>query len=848
MKLKNISRTLLYAVLVIISGLILLIYWLDYNPLKIDSIKFGPIQIESLNLSVSKGFESERLRITLGDLDIAISQVSVSWQKWWFLLGNIDSVICNEVKFNMPESSHNNLKKNNDKQSLMGLSLIKRLNIQFIKIVKLRSIDSAFEADSIEASLSGSQLQIDGSKFRMRSNEKVLLHAPKFRGKFHFPTNRLILEKFELHNDQIGNLSIKDLNLPISMKPGVTITCRELYLNKIDQTLTDFQLDWKNNKSYQSRFKLLKVGELEVFNLILSENLNLNALKFKANKFKLNLDLQWLDRLLDKRLSKFLSVLPNPLATGEFFPHCDTDQIMGVEIHGSAHLQKDYNLQNDINLTTSLYWSNTDNTESTIFSHIEHKPGQTDYQIIPLRLSISKNKQDIWRSTLSGTIAYSDSRLLFNRLQLDKIQWQNKFSAFNINTRDFSIDKKLNMYGSLNTGSIYLHKILTSGPSNIELRGALDNIKAKINVKNLIVKDFGKAESTKLTAHFDGDQLKLQFDLQNYSKLKSYSSEASGSMTWSPQFSEGFIQIKTGSLRLVDYLNFDSRDDSGVTSSNSAYRWTIEGQTAISDEQVQGLGNFSLIFDHRLEGPSGFAELKSAIFKLAGNKFTLIEPAHLKLFPKPREKFKDELLWSANSQYQSQTLTEQLQTMWNASNPHNDKFYDYGIWIHLLAGVKFRGEDLEVKISGKYPQLKFRLTSLSGRSDEELRNSFLGSLQNKLDGQEIASPGPTNDYKSGANLLVNTMIDSFFGSIFNDFGTQFHTQIGSSEQNSVGIRQPLGENVSVGITQGKQGNIQTKSKNFELQFQPGSSLKIENIEKEGYQNETQVEIQKRFRF
>ena len=126
-------------------------------------------------------------------------------------------------------------------------------------------------------------------------------------------------------------------------------------------------------------------------------------------------------------------------------------------------------------------------------------------------------------------------------------------------------------------------------------------------------------------------------------------------MTWSPQYSEGFIKINTGSLRLADYLTFDSQDDSTETTSDAAYHWTIKGKTAINDDQVQGLGHFSLVFDHRLEGPSGFAELESAVFKLAGNKFRLIEPAHLKLFPKPKDTFKDELLWSTTSQNQSQS-------------------------------------------------------------------------------------------------------------------------------------------------------------------------------------------------
>ena len=98
-------------------------------------------------------------------------------------------------------------------------------------------------------------------------------------------------------------------------------------------------------------------------------------------------------------------------------------------------------------------------------------------------------------------------------------------------------------------------------------------------------------------------------------------------MTWSPDGSEGFIKINTGSISLADYLNFDSSDDSNEETSPSPYQWTISGKTMIDDDQLEGSTNFKLVFDHRFEGPSGSAELESGIFKLAGNKFTLIEPA-----------------------------------------------------------------------------------------------------------------------------------------------------------------------------------------------------------------------------
>ena len=282
----------------------------------------------------------------------------------------------------------------------------------------------------------------------------------------------------------------------------------------------------------------------------------------------------------------------------------------------------------------------------------------------------------------------------------------------------------------------------------------------------------------------------------------------------------GFIKINTGSISLADYLNFDSSDDSNKETSPSPYQWTISGKTMIDDDQLEGSTNFKLVFDHRFEGPSGSAELESGIFKLAGNKFTLIEPAKIKLFPKAKAVYQDELIQTLQSQNHSQTLTEQLQAMWDASNPNEERYFEHGIWIHLIAGVKFRGEDIEIKISGRYPQLRFNLTSLSGKSDEELLSSFMGSLQSQLGDQTSKLSRTEDQNKQGANLIVNTMIDSFFGSVFNNLGTQFHTQIGNSTQSSVSIQQPLGDNLSIGLTQGKEGNIETKSKNFELQFKP----------------------------
>ena len=49
---------------------------------------------------------------------------------------------------------------------------------------RLESINSELEADSITANLSGSQLQIQGSNFIMRTLDQKLLSAPKLIGKF----------------------------------------------------------------------------------------------------------------------------------------------------------------------------------------------------------------------------------------------------------------------------------------------------------------------------------------------------------------------------------------------------------------------------------------------------------------------------------------------------------------------------------------------------------------------------------------------------------------------------------------------------------------------------------------
>ena len=76
-----------------------------------------------------------------------------------------------------------------------------------------------------------------------------------------------------------------------------------------------------------------------------------------------------------------------------------------------------------------------------------------------------------------------------------------------------------------------------------------------------------------------------------------------------PSFS-GLHTISTGSISLADYLNFDSSDKSAEETSSADYRWTIQGQTVLNDEQLKGNTSFKLVFDHRFEGPSGSARTK----------------------------------------------------------------------------------------------------------------------------------------------------------------------------------------------------------------------------------------------
>ncbi len=318
----------------------MLIYWLNSNHLKIDSIEFGPVSIQSLNLKLSQGFQSKKVSVSLGELNISLSEVSINWNQWWFLLGNFESVICKEVRFSIPDFDENNPSTKTDSESVINHVLTRRLNIEVIKVDILKSINSELEAESITASLSGSQLRIQGSNFNMRSKNNELLSAPTFKGKFHFPTNRLVLENFQLHNNQIGNLKIKDLDIPINLRPGVSISCREVHLDSLDQILRDYKLNWKDDNSYQLSFRLKKNGNLLVSRVILDQNLDLQELKFNAQKFEVNFNLLRADRLLNNQLSKFISRLPSPLVTGDIFPEFKSGETLKVKLDGKLSISQ----------------------------------------------------------------------------------------------------------------------------------------------------------------------------------------------------------------------------------------------------------------------------------------------------------------------------------------------------------------------------------------------------------------------------------------------------------------------------------------------------------------------------
>jgi len=106
----------------------------------------GNYQIKSLDLKLSKGFQSEKLLVKLGDLDISLSDVSVNWSKWRFLLGNFDSVVCKEVKFNLPEFDQSTKAVGTDSRSRINHVLTRRLNINLIKVDSIKSINSELEA------------------------------------------------------------------------------------------------------------------------------------------------------------------------------------------------------------------------------------------------------------------------------------------------------------------------------------------------------------------------------------------------------------------------------------------------------------------------------------------------------------------------------------------------------------------------------------------------------------------------------------------------------------------------------------------------------------------------------
>ena len=56
MKLRYLTRSVLYGAFLILALFMTLLYWFNSNHLIIDSFKFGPVQIKSLDFKLSKDF------------------------------------------------------------------------------------------------------------------------------------------------------------------------------------------------------------------------------------------------------------------------------------------------------------------------------------------------------------------------------------------------------------------------------------------------------------------------------------------------------------------------------------------------------------------------------------------------------------------------------------------------------------------------------------------------------------------------------------------------------------------------------------------------------------------------
>lgn len=847
MTIKNLIRIISVFFFLIIFGIIGLYYWLSSNELKIAKFDFGPLKFESLEINTSRNLRIKRLDFNLTNLSLDLKNISVNWKSSWILLGRIKSLECQEVIYQTNFNKSQNPTENNSQKSFLGNAIIRSLNISKISISSLRSNSNDLRAKRIEGSLSGALLQVNGSEFHMKTRDSPIISSPKFKAKFHFLTNRLILEEVHVHHKKFGDLKIIDLNMPLEFVTGASVSCKVLTHKQLKSNIQNLKVAWQSDNSYIASLIIKSKGSLDVNFAKFDAKWNLTELRIKANQFENQFDLEWLNSLFDGQLSPMLSTLPHPLTSEEVYPNFEAGQNVTVFMDGWAHLQNEFNIDNEIDLNFSFEWLTPSSHKAKFGANIIHKKGQKSYKIKSAELSFSEASKEFWSSKFNAGIARSDDAITITSASLDQLNWKNKIIAKNIQSDKIFLDRNQGISAIFTADSLRISNVLSSDQISISVDGPLDQLRPKIQLSMLSIKEFGSANLVVGTGELIDQKIQLKFNISDYSKGKSFSKTASGLLTWSANYSEGYVSIKTGTLRISDYMDFSSQPENAPETSNSRYKWTIVANLALNDDHLKGHADCQLTFDYRFDGPSGFVELKDGSLRLAGHQLSLLQPAKLKLFPKPLSSFENDVLWETkDSAVPSQSLTQQLQSLWESSTHKTTHFIDYGIWIYIVAGVKFRGEALEIKINGKYPQLQFKLTSMDGKSEDELLKSFLGTL-NKNSNQEKQELG-NEEYKAQANLLVNTLVDSFFGSVFNSLGTQFHTKVGSSSDSAITIRQPLGDKLSVEISQEREGDVETKSQNVQLEFKPGSSLKIENIEKDGHQSETQVGIQKRFRF
>lgn len=846
MNLKLFLRLTVSLLLILIAGLISFSYWLESNQINLEELKLGPLKAKTIHMNTSKNLKIQQVDLELTNLKLSLTDISIQWKTWWILLGRIDSLSCRKVVYATEESQNEDSQANTGYPSFLSKTFIRSLNIQNIKIDSLKSKSLDLQSESLEGSLSGALLQVKGRNFNLNSLDSLAIHSPSFQAKFHFLTNRLILQKVTLDNHRFGRLDIVDLDLPIALQAGASISCRQLAIARLNQSFLDFTIQWKQNGAYLISFLMKNKGKLEVKHLEIDSDFNLLKLQFSARKFNLELNLDWLNNLFDQQLPALFSSIPHPLTSTNALPQFNSEQTINFEIQGNALFTGDLNLENQLNLQTKLYWMTPSSLNAEVSANVNHEKGQIDYSLKPLEITFSNSQKTLWSSKLNTEFAIHKNRIVLRNTELSKFRWKDTLVLNNLRSDQILLDSIKGIEAALQIQSVQYSDIMSAKLTKISLQGTMDNLRSEVELSEISTTDFGNAETLKAQGNLKNENLHFGFAIKNYSKAKSFSSSASGLITWAPQFSEAYLEINTGSLRIADYMNFYSANPEEPQSSDARYKWTIQAKISIDDEQFKGKGNSRLTFDHRYEGPAGHIVLDEGILQLAGHQLKLLQSATLKFVPKPKEGFKNEIIWAPTEQMSGQSLNQQLQTLWESSNQNANQFFDHGIFIQLLAGLKFRGEDLEMSISGKYPAIQFKLSSLSGKSEDELLKSFLQTLSKN---SEVANQKVADDErKAQINLLTNTLMDGLFGSVFKGLGTQFHTQLGNTDQSSISIRQPLGEKLSIGVTQGREGSLETKSQNLQVELNAGSSLKLENIEKEGQRDETQVGIQKRFRF